>query len=125
MTDCNDRNGEPFSNEKIQYEICIVIVEEEAEANNVTADTFCQTTKTPNIQGENANDILKSERINNLDALAETLKVLTIIDTGYYNSDKNGAEGDPASNPKVYTQTSDRKKRKVTDTNNRKLQQKN
>ena len=51
------------------------------------------------------------------------IKGLTIDDSGYYNSEKNSAEGDPASNPKVYTHTSDGKKRKVTDTSNRNLQQ--
>ena len=49
---------------------------------------------------------------------------MTINDAGYYNSDKNDAEGDPASNPKVYTHTSDGKKRKVTDISNENLQQK-
>ena len=68
--------------------------------------------------------ILTNERINSLDALAETLKGLTINDTGYYNSDKNDAEGDPSSNPKVATHTSDGKKRKGTNTSNRNLQQK-
>ena len=47
------------------------------------------------------------------------IKGLTIDDSGYYNSEKNSAEGDPASNPKVYTHTSDGKKRKVTDTSNK------
>ena len=65
-----------------------------------------------------------SEVINNLDALAETLKGLTSNDAAYYNSDKNDAEGDTASDPKVATHTSDVKKRKVTDTSNRNTQQK-
>ena len=77
-----------------------------------------------NTQGENANSILTSERMNNSDALAETLKGLTINDDGYYNSDENDAEGDPKSNPKLATHTSDGKKRKVTDIINRNLQQK-
>ena len=59
-----------------------------------------------------------------MDTLAETLKVLTINDAGYYNSGKNYAEGDPASNPKVATHTNDRKKRKLTGTSNGDLQQK-
>ena len=51
--------------------------------------------------------ILTSERINNSYALAEALKVLKLNDAGYYNPDKNDAEGDLASNPKVATHTSD------------------
>ena len=86
-------------------------------------DIFCQPPVTTNIQGENANEILTSERINYLDALAETLKGLTINNAGYYHLDKNDAEGNPSSNPKVATHTSDRKKIKVTDTSNGNLQQ--
>ena len=71
-------------------------------------DTFCQSPITTNTQGENSNAILMSEVINNLDALAETLKGLTSNDAAYYNSDKNDAEGDTASDPKVATHTSDR-----------------
>ena len=72
----------------------------------------------PNTKGENANTILTSERLNNSDALAETLKGLTINDSGYYNLDKNDAKGNPASDPKVATNTSDGKKGKVTNTSN-------
>ena len=61
-----------------------VISEEEADAHNVTVDTFCQMPVTPNTQGENYNAILTSERLNNSDALAETLKVLTINEAGFY-----------------------------------------
>ena len=85
--------------------------------------TFCQSPVTTNTKGQNANTILTSQRINNLDTLAETLKVLTINDAGYYNSGKNYAEGDPASNPKVATHTSDGNKIKVTDTSNVNLKQ--
>ena len=75
---------------------------------------------------KNADAILTSERLKNLDTLAETLNDLKINNTGYYNSDKNDGEGDPKSDPKVATHTSDRKKRKVTetDTNNRNYPQK-
>ena len=45
-----------------------------------------------------------------MNALAETLKGLTINDAVYYNSDKNDANGDTARNPKVDTHTSDEKK---------------
>ena len=95
--------------------------------HTVTADTLSQTPATPNTQGDNENTILTCEKKNNSDALAETLKWLTINDAGYYESDlanKSDAKGDPASDPKVATNTSDRKKRKVTDTSNRYLQQK-
>ena len=69
-------------------------------------DTFCQSLVTTNTKEENANTILTSERLNNSDALIETLKVLTISDAGYYRSDKNHAKGDPTSDPRVATHTS-------------------
>ena len=75
----------------------------------------------PNTQGENENTILASEKRNNLDALAETLKGLTINDAGYYESDsanENYTIGNTASDPKVATHTSDGRKRKFTDTSN-------
>ena len=62
-----------------------------------------------------------------MDALAERLKELTINDAVYYESESekaNDTRGDPASDPKMVTHTSYRKKRKVTDTRNRDLQQK-
>ena len=99
------------------------MVDEEAYSHNVTVDTFCQTPVTPNAQGENENSILTSERLNNSDALAETLKGLTINVAIYYDSEKNDTKGDPESNSKVATRTSDRKKRKVTDTSNGNVQQ--
>ena len=100
-----------MSHKNIWYAILIFIVEKKVEAHNVTADNFCQTPVTPNKQRENANTILTSNRLNNSDALAETLKILTINDARYCESDKNGAKGDPARNPKVATHTSDRKKK--------------
>ena len=124
IIDCTDHNGEQLSNENIQYAIHKVIAEEEADAHNVTVDTFSQT---PNTQRENENTILTSEKRDKSDARAETLKWLTINDVGYYESDSvngNGAKDNPASNPKVYTHTTDGKKRKVTDTSNGYLQQK-
>ena len=110
-----------MSKENLQQAIHKVIAEEKADAcnitsdaHNITADTFCQTPVTPNTQGENENVILKSERLNNWDALAEMLKVLIINNAGYYELDsanKNGAKRDPASDPKIDTHTSDRKKK--------------
>ena len=76
-----------------------------------------------NTQGENENAILTSKRLNNLDALSKTLKVLKINNARYYESDENDAKFDPASNPKVATHTSDGKKIKVMDTNNINLEQ--
>ena len=67
---------------------------------------------------------LTSEKRNNLDALAETLNGLTINNAGYYESyseNVNEEKGDPANDTKVATNTSDRNKRKVTDTRNRYL----
>ena len=46
--------------------------------------------------------------------------------TEYYESglvNMNDAKGDPASDPKIATHTSDGKKRKIRDTSNRYLQQ--
>ena len=80
----------------------------------------------PNTQGENENTILTIEKQNNLDSLAETLKGLTINDAGCYESgseNANDAKCDPASNPKVATQTSDGKEIKVTYTRKWYLQQ--
>ena len=54
------------------------------DAHNITVDTFWQTPVTTNTQGENENAILTSERLNNSGTLAETLKVLTINNAGYY-----------------------------------------
>ena len=54
----------------------------------------------------------------------ELTKGLTINDPGYYESDKNDVKGYPSSYPKVDTQTSDGKKRKVTDTSNIKFEAK-
>ena len=68
-------------------------------------DTFYQTPVMPNTQGENANEILTSKRLNNLDALAEILKGLIFNNNGYYKSDKNAAKGNHARNPKVATHT--------------------
>ena len=70
---------------------------------------------------------MTSEKQNNLDALEETLKGLTINDAKYYESESenaNDAKGDPASDPKLANHTSDGKEIKVTDTSNRDLQQK-
>ena len=92
LVDYNDRNNAPFSNEKLQQAISKVMAETEAEerniilyAHNVNMDNFCQSPVTTNTQRDNANAILTSERINNSDALAETLKRLTINNAVYYN----------------------------------------
>ena len=113
----------PFSNKNIRKAIHKVIAEEETDgrninldAHNVTADNLRQTLVTPNMQGDNKNAILTSKRLNNSDALAETLKGLTINNARYYESDDNDAKGDPASDPEVVIHTSDGKKGKVTDT---------
>ena len=118
LVDYNDCNNAPLSNKNLIQAIITVMSETEAEeckiffdANNVTMDNFYQSPVTTNTQGENANAIFSSERQNNSDALAETLKGLTlhstINDAGYYNSDRNDAEGDPKSGPLVATHTSD------------------
>ena len=53
VTDFNDHNGAPFSNEKIKYAIHRVIVEQKADDHKVTVDNFSQTTVMPNTQGDN------------------------------------------------------------------------
>ena len=47
-----------------------------------------------------------------MDAMTEMLKGLKINDAGYYDSDENDAECDPASDPKADNRTSDEKKNK-------------
>ena len=131
MTYFNNWRNAPFSNKNIWDAIHRVIAEQESDANyitsyshNLTVDTFSQTSNT---QRENKNTILTSEKRYKLDALAETLNGLTVNDAGYYESDsanENDAKGNLASNPKITTHTSDRKKRKVTDNSNVYLQQK-
>ena len=66
-------------------------------------DTFSQIFNT---QRENENTILTSEKLETLDTLSETLKMLTINNAGYYESNSlnvNGAKGDPESDPKIAT----------------------
>ena len=52
------------------------------DAHNVIMDNFCQTPVTTNTQGEDENAILTSERLNNVDSLAETSKGLIINNAG-------------------------------------------
>ena len=85
-------------------------------------DTFCnQSPVTTNTQREITN--VTNERRISWDILEETIKVfngLTLLSTinysEYYNSEEYEAESNTNSDPKVATYTSDRKKRKVTDT---------
>ena len=109
-----------------------VIAEEDADdrnitldAHKVTADTFSQTSNT---QKDNANAILKNEKLlDKLDALAEASNFFTINDAGYYESDSENAKnskGDPVSNLKTVINTSDGKKGKAMDTSNIYLQPK-
>ena len=56
--------------------------------------------------------ILKIDKRDKSDALAETLKGLKINDAGYYGSDSanaNDTKEYPASDPKIDTHTSDEK----------------
>ena len=94
-----------------------------SDAENVTADTFSHTSNT---QIDNANAIFTSEKLDKSDELADKLKDLTINDAQYYVSNSataNDAKGDPASDPKTVTHTSDGKG-KVMDTINGNSQQK-
>ena len=69
---------------------------------------------------------MTSDNQDKSDALAETLKGLTIKDAGYYESvsaTANDTKGNTASNPNIYIHTSDRKNIKFSDTSNGYLQQ--
>ena len=99
--------------------------EEEHDAkrnsNHVTMDTFIQSPVMTNTPRKIAN--VPNERQISSEFLAETIKGFkgltlqsTINDSSYYHSDVNDAKSDPKSDQVVATHTSDRKKRKVTDT---------
>ena len=75
ITYCNECNGAPLSNEKIQYAIHKFITEEEADTHNITVDTFRQTSNT---QIENGNTILTSDKRYKLDVLEKK------FNAGYY-----------------------------------------
>ena len=120
-----------MSNDNNRYAIHRVIAEEEEDTHNITSDAHNvivdNFSHISNTQRDNANEILTSEKQDKSDDMAETLKGLTINNAGYYESgsaNANDANGDPASDPEVYTHTSDGKKRKVTDSSNEYLQQK-
>ena len=68
---------------------------------------------------------MKSEKLDKLDALAETLKGYKINNAGYYASDSenaNDAKVYRVSDLKTVTHTIDGNKGKLTDTNNVYLQ---
>ena len=82
---------------------------------------------TTNTQGDNENNILTGERLNNLDMLAQKLEWLKIKDSEYYESEsaiENDAKGDPERDLKLATHTSGEGKRKVTNTSNVNLEHK-
>ena len=73
ITDCNNCNYAPLYNENIQDKIHRGISKEEtvshnitSDAHNVTVDTFSQTSNT---QRDSENIILKSDKLDKLDAL--------------------------------------------------------
>ena len=128
--DYNDYNNAPLCNENLRQEVSKVMEETEEEerdsernANNMTMDTFChQSPVTTNTQGEIAN--VTNEGQISSEILAESIKGFngltiqsTINDAAYYDSEEDDAESDPNSDPKVATHTSDKNKRKITDTN--------
>ena len=129
LVDYNHRNNLPLSNEKLQQVVSKLIAEMEEEerdakcnANDLTMDTFYNYSPiTTNTQGEIAN--MKNKRQISLGVLAETIKGFngftiqsTINDSAYCDSEEDDTESNPNSDSKVATHTSDRKKRKVTDT---------
>ena len=65
------------------------------DANKVTADSFRHTSNT---QGYNANAIFTSEKIYKSDEVIDALKILTINDAKYYESNSataSDAQGNP------------------------------
>ena len=82
LTDYNDRNNTPLSNDKIREAIHRVIEEESiADANKVTADTFSHAS---NIQIENANTIFTSDKLDKLEDMEDAVKDLKTNDAKYY-----------------------------------------
>ena len=65
-----------------------VIAEQESDARNITLDAHNVTAgnfiQTSNTQRENENTILRSEKLDKLDDLVETLNNLKINDAEYY-----------------------------------------
>ena len=82
LTDYNDRNNTPLSNDNIR-EAIRKITEKQLiqDANKITVDTFSHTSNT---QRYNANTIFTSEKLDKSDELADALKDPTINDTKYY-----------------------------------------
>ena len=133
IVDYNDRNNAQFSNDKFRQSVSKVMTETEEEeredkcnSNNVTMDNFYhQPPVTTNTQGKIAN--VKNERQISLDILAETIKGFngltmqwTINDSAYYDSEEDDTESDPNRDTKLATNNSNKKKRKVTDTDTNK-----
>ena len=124
LTDYNDRNNTPLSNENIWESIRKAMEEESISyANNVNAHTFSHTSNT---QIDNENAIFKSDKLDKLDNLVDMWKDLTINNVKYYESDTATAsdtQGDPTHYPKIVIHTSNGNE-KVTDTINRDFEQK-
>ena len=77
-----------------------------SDANNVTADTFRHT---PITKIDNTSAMIKNEKLDKLDDLADTLKDLTINDNKYYASNSvtaSDAQGDLTRDPNTFTHTS-------------------
>ena len=95
--------------------------DEERNSNNVITDTFIQphfTTNAPREETDVANEMQISS-----DILTETIKLfirLTLQSTINDSVDVHSKKNDQKSNPLVSTHTSDRNKRKMTDTDTNK-----
>ena len=116
ITDYNNCNDVPFSNENIQDTIHRFISKEEMDYHSITLDSHNVTvdnfSRTSNKQIDNNNTILTSEKLEKLDDMAETLKGLAINNSGYYelgSTNANDAKNNTARNPKMNTHTSDEK----------------
>ena len=120
----NDCSNTPLSKEKLQQAINTIVAEtedEESRANNMTTDNLIQPPVTTNAPREKT-DVANERQISS-DILTETIKGFnrltlqsTINDSADDHSNKNFAKSDPKSDPLVTTHTSDRKERKITDT---------
>ena len=127
MIEHNDPSKTPLLKEKLWQEINAIVAETEYEeryakcnVSNVTTDTFIQSPVITNTPRNIAN--VSNERRIYSESLTETIKlfnILTLQSTINYSADdhlKNVAGRDPKSDPLVDTHSSDRKKRKITDT---------
>ena len=107
LTDYNERNNTPLSNENFREAIRKFIKEESiADVNDITGITFSHTSNT---QIDHTKTIFTIEKLDKLDKQADTLKDLTINDAKYYESNTvtvSNTQDDHTRNPETFTHTS-------------------